>query len=204
MVPHNLRLGRDTQRYEIVDDFHTKLMQTNLGANNNKFYIAQLLQKGASFAVWTRWGRLGENGQSKLLPASNFDDGVKIYGKKFKDKTKNNWEDRGNFVKHSGKYQLVETTGEDDGDSADAALGRLTEDQIKKGQAVLDEIKAALSSGGKGAKIKDLSSSFYSFIPTTSGRVAPPPLNDEAIVGEKEALLEFWLRMGFEDMKVCG
>jgi len=160
------------------------------------------LQKGASFAVWTRWGRLGENGQSKLLPASNFDDGVKIYGKKFKDKTKNNWEDRGNFVKHSGKYQLVETTGEDDGDSADAALGRLTEDQIKKGQAVLDEIKAALSSGGKGAKIKDLSSSFYSFIPTTSGRVAPPPLNDEAIVGEKEALLEFWLRMGFEDMKV--
>jgi hypothetical protein len=31
--------------------------------------------------------------------------------------------------------------------------------------------------------------------------VAPPPLDNEAIVTEKEGLLEFWLRMGFQDSK---
>ena len=85
---------------------------------------------GSSYSCWTRWGRLGENGQSKLDPADSLPDAVKKFGKKFKDKTKNNWDDRFAFVKHDKKYQLVETTGEEDGDSADAALGRLTEEQV--------------------------------------------------------------------------
>lgn len=39
---------------------------------------------------------------------------VKDFEKKFKDKTKNNWSDRMNFVCHSGKYTLIEVDGEQD------------------------------------------------------------------------------------------
>ena len=31
-----------------------------------------------------------------------------LYECQFKDKTKNNWEDRGNFVKHDKKYHYIE------------------------------------------------------------------------------------------------
>ena len=85
-------------------------------------------------------------------------------------------------------------------------LGRLSEEQIKKGQTVLDQIKnvieTPLAASKQINKLRELSSEFYSFIPTTSGRVAPPPLNNQTIVGEKEALLEFWLRMGFEARRI--
>ena len=65
---------------------------------------------------------------------------------------------------------------------------------------MLAQLRAVLGARGKknGAQLAQLSGSFYSLIPTTSGRVAPPPLDNEAIVTEKEGLLEFWLRMGFE------
>lgn len=32
---------------------------------------------------------------------------IKSFEKKFKDKTKNNWSDRGTFVKVSGKYHFL-------------------------------------------------------------------------------------------------
>lgn len=42
------------------------------------------------------------------------EDAVKDFEKKFKDKTKNNWSDRSNFVSHAGKYTLIEVDGEQD------------------------------------------------------------------------------------------
>lgn len=39
---------------------------------------------------------------------------IKDFEKKFKDKTKNNWSDRSNFVSHPGKYTLIEVDGEED------------------------------------------------------------------------------------------
>lgn len=39
---------------------------------------------------------------------------VKDFEKKFKDKTKNNWSDRLDFVSHPGKYTLIEVDGEED------------------------------------------------------------------------------------------
>lgn len=39
---------------------------------------------------------------------------VKDFEKKFKDKTKNSWSDRMNFVSHPGKYTLIEVDGEQD------------------------------------------------------------------------------------------
>lgn len=120
------------------------------------------------------------------------------------------------FIVRAGKYQLVEVDDDDeDGGGAceGAALGKLSISQIEKGQAVLAQIRAALSSSsaeGKGkqkaaaassSSLTDLSGQFYSLIPTTSGRVKPPPLNNLDLVEEKEGLLEFWLRMGFESVE---
>ena len=46
------------------------MIQTNVGANNNKFYIIQLLQSDSNanqFYVWNRWGRVGVRGQMRLF-----------------------------------------------------------------------------------------------------------------------------------------
>ena len=92
--------------YAVYNDYDVKLMQTNLGENNNKFYIIQVLEGQGGFFCWTRWGRLGEVGQSKLDPCGgDADSAIKEFGKKFKEKTKNAWEARASFVKHDGKYQ---------------------------------------------------------------------------------------------------
>ena len=43
---------------QIVDDYDCMLNQTNIGANNNKFYIIQLFNCAGSYFVWNRWGRV--------------------------------------------------------------------------------------------------------------------------------------------------
>ncbi|KAH9104069.1 hypothetical protein LEN26_015131 [Aphanomyces euteiches] len=193
-------------QFAIVDDFHTDLMQTNLGAqNNNKFYVIQLLQstKSKTYSLFTRWGRLGDVGQQQLVDCGNdFEKAIKLFEKKFKDKTKNNWSDRHEFVKHPMQYQLVELdeTESGEGGGGDAAMGKLSASQIHKGQAVLEEIKAILEKKQKG-NITELSGKYYSLIPTLSGRQRPPPLNSIELVEEKEAMLDFWLRMGFDNME---
>lgn len=56
----------------------------------------------------------GESGQNNLAGPSTADAAIKNFEKKFKDKTKNNWSDRENFVSHSGKYTLIEVDGDQD------------------------------------------------------------------------------------------
>lgn len=34
------------------------LNQTNIGQNNNKFYVIQVIKEGKSFYSWNRWGRV--------------------------------------------------------------------------------------------------------------------------------------------------
>jgi len=192
----------DGSSYAIHQDYDSKLMQTNIGSdNNNKFYIIQVLCKGGTYYTWNRWGRLGAEGQNKLENhGGNAADAIKSFQKKFKDKTKNNWSDRDSFVKYTGKYQLVEIDEGDDGSGGgDAVLGKLSEKQINKGQAVLAELRAALEGGGAKSNLIELSGSYYSYIPTKSGMKQPPPIADFEILQEKENLLEFWLRMGFEE-----
>ncbi|OQR88785.1 poly, ADP-ribose polymerase 3-like [Thraustotheca clavata] len=193
--------------FEIVDDYMTDLMQTNIGNNNNKFYIIQLLQSTSdkTYYVFTRWGRLGEVGQQNLKSfGHSLDKACAQFEKKFRDKTKNDWHQRHAFVKYDFQYQLVELdaseTGEGGGD-ADAAMGKLSQSQIEKGQGVLARLKVALTGKTSGSVLAQLSGEYYSLIPTLSGRQRPPPLNTIALVEEKEALLDFWLRMGFDDME---
>lgn len=56
----------------------------------------------------------GEAGQNNLAGPSAVDAATKNFEKKFKDKTKNNWSDRDNFVSHSGKYTLIDVDGDQD------------------------------------------------------------------------------------------
>lgn len=53
-------------------------------------------------------------GQSKLSPFAKLENAIKDFEKKFKDKTKNSWNDRSNFVSHAGKYTMIEVDGEQD------------------------------------------------------------------------------------------
>ncbi|XP_076033544.1 poly [ADP-ribose] polymerase 2-like [Oratosquilla oratoria] len=100
------------------------LNQTNIQFNNNKYYLIQLLEDDSSktYNVWMRWGRVGQNGQNSLQPCgSDLAKAMKIFEKKFQDKTKNEWCERDFFEKVQGKYDLVKidySPGEDTPDVA--------------------------------------------------------------------------------------
>ncbi|OXB58158.1 hypothetical protein ASZ78_006930 [Callipepla squamata] len=113
-----LSAGADAQVYE---DYDCILNQTNIRANNNKFYIIQLIKHDGAYSTWTRWGRVGEVGQSKLQPFTSLEDAKKDFEKKFREKTKNSWAARENFVAQPGKYTLIEVQP-DSGQEAEVAL----------------------------------------------------------------------------------
>lgn len=76
-------------KYKVyIDDdgmiFDATLNQTNSGNNNNKFYRLQLLSDGRGYYTWTRWGRVGNNGQSKMLGDGSLDTALKFFHEKFK------------------------------------------------------------------------------------------------------------------------
>ena len=184
--------------YAVYGDYDTNLMYSDgHNANSNKFYKIQVLASGGSFSVATNWGRLGEPGQSQVKAFPDEGAAVKEFEKTFRSKTKNAW--GAPFERHEGKYQLVETEG--GGEDSDAALGRLSEAQVHKGQAVLAQLRTALGKKKPNAvELGQLSNEFYSLIPTKAGRQRPPPLDNMVILTEKEGLLEFWLRMGFDEI----
>jgi len=113
------------------------LNQTNIQNNNNKFYLIQLLQKDqdGSFAVWMRWGRVGYRGQTSLN-AYDLSRAKSEFAKKFHDKTKNQWEERDEFVKHGGKYDLVKM---DYSTTTDSSIATDQVDSKTKPKTVKDE-----------------------------------------------------------------
>eukprot|EP00271_Cylindrocystis_brebissonii_P016170 TRINITY_DN3942_c0_g1_i1.p1 TRINITY_DN3942_c0_g1~~TRINITY_DN3942_c0_g1_i1.p1 ORF type:complete len:968 (-),score=323.57 TRINITY_DN3942_c0_g1_i1:521-3424(-) len=92
------------------DIYDAVLNQTNTNANNNKFYVIQLLRVGSS--PWTqlfcRWGRVGVPGQQSLATYPSKEQGIQEFEKKFFDKTKNFWAQRHKFEPHAGKYTMLE------------------------------------------------------------------------------------------------
>ncbi|XP_007241737.2 poly [ADP-ribose] polymerase 2 isoform X2 [Astyanax mexicanus] len=112
------KLGKAHVYSEGSDIYDVMLNQTNLQFNNNKYYLIQLLQDdhAKAYSVWMRWGRVGKVGQNNLVSCGgNLAEAKEIFKKKFLDKTKNEWEDRANFEKVPGKYDLVfmDYTGND-------------------------------------------------------------------------------------------
>ncbi|KAG9443824.1 hypothetical protein H6P81_015164 [Aristolochia fimbriata] len=87
------------------------LNQTNVGSNNNKFYVIQVLESdvGGTFMVYNRWGRVGVRGQDKLHgPFTSRESAITEFELKFLQKTKNHWSDRQNFVSHLKCYTWLE------------------------------------------------------------------------------------------------
>jgi poly [ADP-ribose] polymerase len=71
--------------------------------------------------VFTRWGRVGESGQQAIKHCGTQDAAEKEFKKKFSDKTKNKWENRGSFVPAPGKYTLLEM--DDDAGDEEVSAG---------------------------------------------------------------------------------
>ncbi|KAJ7139532.1 poly polymerase catalytic domain-containing protein [Mycena epipterygia] len=96
------------------------LNQTNIGENNNKFYVLQLLHpigNDSNSVLFTRWGRVGADGQTQLkgpFPAAT---AISEFKKQFKAKAAVNWEDRVGMVTKKGKYTWLERDyGDEDED----------------------------------------------------------------------------------------
>jgi poly [ADP-ribose] polymerase len=90
----------------------------------------QLLENGGQYRTWTRWGRVGENGQNAVLGNGSLGDALQNFEKKFKDKSGLKWADRGEEPKPK-KYVFVERSYEPD--SEDEEDDR--EDSTKAGAA---------------------------------------------------------------------
>jgi len=126
---------------------------------------------------------------------------TKAFEAKFRDKTVNAWASRGSFKKHEGKYMLLEMDESGDADSS-APLGKLSVSQIEKGQKVLDELEKVLEMKSRPPnQVNSLSSQFFSLIPTDIGRKHTSAITTLDQLKEKQELLKFYLRMGFEE---CG
>ena len=110
-------------------DCHDALLnQTDIANNHNKYYIIQLLETDAEprrYYAWNRWGRVGEerNYQNALRGPMGLDDAKKDFEKKFRDKTKNEWDERDAFEPVRGKYTLIlrDYGAPSDGAAADGA-----------------------------------------------------------------------------------
>ncbi|THU87772.1 PARP-domain-containing protein [Dendrothele bispora CBS 962.96] len=105
------------------------LNQTDVGDNKNKFYVLQLLHpvgNDSSCVLYTRWGRVGENGQSMnkgpFPPAT----AVNEFKKQFKSKAGVNWEQRVGMVPKKGKYVWLERNfdDEEEDDKAEGSSGK--------------------------------------------------------------------------------
>lgn len=95
--------------------FDVTLNQTNAGQNNNKFYLIQLLVglSGQDYRTWTRWGRVGDRGQSAELGSGSFSEALGHFEKKFRDKSGHKWDDRHEPAK-KGKYTYIERNYEEE------------------------------------------------------------------------------------------
>ncbi|KAJ8749589.1 hypothetical protein K2173_026238 [Erythroxylum novogranatense] len=99
---HVLQLGDDI--------YDAMLNQTNVGDNNNKFYVIQLLESddGGRYMVYNRWGRVGVKGQDKLFGPYTRDTAICEFEQKFYAKTKNYWSDRKEFKCYPKCYAWLE------------------------------------------------------------------------------------------------
>nr|CAB3473102.1 unnamed protein product [Digitaria exilis] len=108
-IPDHIKLNYHV--LQVGDDIYdATLNQTNVGDNNNKFYIIQVLESdaGGSFLLYNRWGRVGTRGQDKLYAFSTREQAVYEFEGKFQDKTYNLWSDRKNFKCYAKKYTWLE------------------------------------------------------------------------------------------------
>ena len=101
---------------------------------------------GNTFYTWTRWGRVGNNGQSKMVGDGTLASAQKAFHAKFREKNGGLWEDR-HQIRGAGKYNFLEmnydnSSSEDDNDLPSASKRRASEESIDSEQS--EEIESKL------------------------------------------------------------
>ncbi|KAH8928429.1 PARP-domain-containing protein [Atractiella rhizophila] len=117
--------------------YDAMLNQTNAGSNNNKFYILQLLHpKGdtSNVILFTKWGRVGENGATQMKGPWDADQAVKEFCKQFKSKAAADFSKRRTMIPKAGKYTWLEREYEDEG-----AAPKTVSPKKKNGNLVVEE-----------------------------------------------------------------
>ena len=69
--------------------YSATLNQTNIMNNNNKFYIIQILQSDTNKSInylFTRWGRVGFDGQSSYMGPWDSMRAIREYESKYREK----------------------------------------------------------------------------------------------------------------------
>ncbi|KAF7121192.1 hypothetical protein RHSIM_Rhsim13G0009500 [Rhododendron simsii] len=138
--------------------YDAMLNQTNVGENNNKFYVIQVLESdnGGRFMVYCRWGRVGVKGQDKLHgPYSSRDSAIQEFEQKFLAKTRNYWSNRKEFICHPRSYAWLEMDYTDREKESD-------------GYDVLKKIADVIGKSNR-TKLEQLSGEFYTVIPHDFG-----------------------------------
>ncbi|KAJ7596840.1 poly polymerase catalytic domain-containing protein [Mycena floridula] len=124
-----------------VEDFDAMLNQTDIsGSNNkNKYYILQLLHpigNPASSLLYTRWGRVGENGSTQVKGPFSANEAVVQFKKQFQTKAGVKWEARVGMEAKKGKYLWLERDLGDDDEEEDKAEGNSGTQEETKPKAV--------------------------------------------------------------------
>src|SRR5690606_16772642 len=101
--------------YDGTDPFDCYMVKVDISYgyySGNTFYKMQILRERVRdvYILFTRWGRVGTDGQYQQTPFSKLDDAKKEFCSIFKSKSGNLWEDRHNFVNVEKKYRLVPVT----------------------------------------------------------------------------------------------
>jgi ankyrin repeat protein/predicted DNA-binding WGR domain protein len=105
-----------TGNYEVVydgaDAYDAYMVKVDISYgcySGNTFYKMQILHERVRdiYVLFTRWGRVGTDGQYQQTPFNKLEDARKEYCSVFKSKSGNLWEDRHNFKKVEKRYRLV-------------------------------------------------------------------------------------------------
>ncbi|KAM7040859.1 protein mono-ADP-ribosyltransferase PARP3-like [Acridotheres tristis] len=151
----------------------------------------------------------GEVGQSKIMPYDSLEAAKKEFEKKFREKTKNSWATRENFIAQPGKYTLIEVERELGLTSAGGGgcpqvdrftlfstldvkmpLGKLSKQQLVRGFEALEELQAALKEQPpQVTRLEELSSRFYTIVPHNFGWARPPTINSPELLRAKKDML---------------
>ncbi|XP_072506413.1 protein mono-ADP-ribosyltransferase PARP3 isoform X3 [Notamacropus eugenii] len=163
---------------QVYEDYDCTLNQTNIGNNNNKFYLIQLLDDGGRYGCWNRWGRVVDSV-----------DGVQAVQWKVKPCTLDpaTQELVSLIFSHDMFNDAMKTMNLD---VKKMPLGKLSKQQIAKGFEALEALEAALRKSSEAEQLEELSSQFYTIIPHNFGRTRPPPINSlEVLQAKKDMLL---------------
>ncbi|CAG8683971.1 11421_t:CDS:2 [Funneliformis caledonium] len=186
---------------------------TNIGNNNNKFFVIQLLQTDSldDYYVFCRWGRVGygSKGQSTTYGPTILGSAKFEFSKKFKEKTGNDWstvcQDISNFVPKNKSNlhpkvqdimkmifdvnQWKESMKELEYDAAKLPLGKIAKSTINQGYSVLKRIEAVFM-GNSTESLEELSNEFYTVIPHSFGMRKPPIINNINLLKTKLDMVE--------------